>query len=140
MADKKEKKGKKDQKKLGFKDFKLLEGTALKNLEKKKGDDKTAIYVKNWHLEYEMELKILQIELMKLQQHMQETGDRELAIFGRRVHGTRICLQGFQTSFLNPRNTRVVALTKPNETEATQWYFQRYTSQLPSAGEGGNVN
>lgn len=132
MADKKDKK---EQKKLSFQDFKLLEGTALKNVVRKKGKGKTAIYVKNWHLEYEIELKSLQIELMKLQQHMQANGDRLLAIFeGRDAAGKGGTIKRI-TAFLNPRNTRVVALTKPNETETTQWYFQRYTSQLPSAGE-----
>ena len=134
MTGKKNKK-KKEQKKLSSENSKLLEGTASKNLEKKNGNRKTAIYVKNWHLEYENELKSLQIELMKLQQHMKSTGFEPAlstlaftpafsAAFSKRI-----------TAFLNPRNTRVVALTMPNETEKTQWYFQRYTPHLPSAGE-----
>ena len=114
---------------------KLLEGTALKNKDKHDGKDRTAIYVKNWHLEYELELKSLQIELMKLQLHMQNTGARMLMIFeGRDAAGKGGTIKRI-TANLNPRNTRVVALTKPNETEISQWYFQRYTSQLPSAGE-----
>ncbi len=134
MADKKNKK-KKEQKKLSFENSKLLEGTASKNIERKKGNGKTAIYVKNWHLEYENELKSLQIELMKLQQHMQSTGGRILAIFeGRDAAGKGGTIKRI-TAFLNPRNTRIVALTTPNETEKTQWYFQRYTPHLPSAGE-----
>ncbi len=114
---------------------KMLEGTALKNIGTKKEKNRTAIWIKNWHLEYEKELKKLQIELMKLQLHMKGSGDRILAIFeGRDAAGKggtiKRCIE-----HLNPRNTRVVALTKPNETEQTQWYFQRYTTHLPSAGE-----
>ncbi len=135
MADKKKKNKKKDQRKVDAQNVKLLEGTASKNLEKKKGNGKTAVYVKNWHLDYESELKTLQIELMKLQQHMQATGGRVLAIFeGRDAAGKGGTIKRI-TAFLNPRNTRIVALTTPNETEKSQWYFQRYTPHLPSAGE-----
>jgi polyphosphate kinase 2 len=117
------------------KDVWLLEGTALKNLAKKDGKDKTAVLIKNSHIKYEAELKKMQIELMKLQLHMKESGDRILAIFeGRDAAGKGGTIKRF-IAHLNPRNTRVVALTKPNETETTQWYFQRYTTHLPSAGE-----
>jgi polyphosphate kinase len=135
MADKKNKKTNKKQKKFSYKNFQLLEGTASKNIDQKDNKGKRAIYVKKWHLEYESELKTLQIELMKLQQHMQATGGRVLAIFeGRDAAGKGGTIKRI-TAFLNPRNTSVVALTKPNETETTQWYFQRYTSHLPSAGQ-----
>ncbi len=131
----KKKKNKKAQQKVNFQNFDLLEGTASKNLDKKMGKGKTAIYVKNWHLNYEYELKLLQIELMKLQKHMQASGDRILAIFeGRDAAGKGGTIKRI-TAFLNPRNTSVVALTTPNETEKSQWYFQRYTTHLPSAGE-----
>lgn len=124
-----------DQKLISCLKIKLLEGTALKNVKKEEGKGKTAIFVKNWHLEYEQELKCLQIELMKLQLHMQRTGDRMLMIFeGRDAAGKGGTIKRI-TANLNPRNTRVVALTKPNETESSQWYFQRYTPHLPSAGE-----
>ena len=129
--------GKKDkkQKQMSNGPIKLLEGTALRNKDRKKGKGKTAIFVKNWHLDYEKELKILQIELMKLQKHMQANGDRILAIFeGRDAAGKGGTIKRI-TANLNPRSTRVTALTKPNETELTQWYFQRYTPHLPSAGE-----
>lgn len=113
----------------------LLEGTALKNMDNKEGDDKTPIWIKNEHLEYEIELKKLQIELMKLQIHMKDKGQRLLAIFeGRDAAGKGGTIKRI-IAHLNPRNARVVALTKPNETEMTQWYFQRYVSHLPSAGE-----
>lgn len=124
-----------DQKLISCLKLKLLEGTALKNVKRQEGKGKTAIFVKNWHLEYEQELKCLQIELMKLQQHMQRSGDRMLMIFeGRDAAGKGGTIKRI-TANLNPRNTRVVALTKPNETETSQWYFQRYTPHLPAAGE-----
>lgn len=113
----------------------LLEGTAYKNLNTEKGDDKTAIWVKNEHLQYEIELKKLQIELMKMQSSMKVTGQRVLAIFeGRDAAGKGGTIKR-TIAHLNPRNTRVVALMKPNETELSQWYFQRYVAHLPSAGE-----
>ncbi len=114
---------------------KLSEGSALKNKDQKKSKGRVSVWVKDWHLEYEQELKKLQIELMKLQLHMKSSGDRVLAIFeGRDAAGKGGTIKRF-IEHLNPRFARVVALTKPNETEKTQWYFQRYTSQLPSAGE-----
>lgn len=125
---------KKDKKSSNQK-VRLLEGTALKNINSKEGKNKTNLWIKDWHLEYEMELKKLQIELMKLQSHMKDTGERILLIFeGRDAAGKGGTIKRF-IAHLNPRSCRVVALTKPNETETTQWYFQRYVSQLPSAGE-----
>lgn len=113
----------------------LLEGTALKNVLNKEGKEKTPVWIKNHHLKYELELKKLQIELMKLQITMKENGERILAIFeGRDAAGKGGTIKRI-IAHLNPRNTRVVALTKPNETELTQWYFQRYIPHLPSAGE-----
>jgi len=124
-----------DRKLISCLKLKLLEGTALKNVKRQKGKGKTAIFVKNWHLEYEQELKCLQIELMKLQRHMQRTGKRMLMIFeGRDAAGKGGTIKRI-TANLNPRNTRVVALSQPNETETSQWYFQRYTPHLPAAGE-----
>ncbi len=113
----------------------LIEGTALKNRDRKDGKNKVSIWMKESHLRYESELNKLQIELMKLQLHMKSSGERILAIFeGRDAAGKGGTIKRF-IAHLNPRNTRVVALTKPNETETTQWYFQRYTSHLPAAGE-----
>ncbi len=138
MSEKDEKKKKKKDQKNGDgakKEIRLLEGTALKNKESKKGKEKTAVWVKDWHLRYEIELKRMQIELMKLQTHMKNTGERILAIFeGRDAAGKGGTIKRF-VEHLNPRHARVVALTKPNETEGTQWYFQRYVSHLPAAGE-----
>jgi len=131
-------KKKKDTEKTGTScplDVKLLEGTALKNLDNNKNKSRCAVWVKGTHLEYEIELKKLQIELMKLQKHMKAEGMRTLAIFeGRDAAGKGGTLKRI-TAFLNPRNTKVVALAAPNDKEVTQWYFQRYVPHLPAAGE-----
>ena len=125
----------KEKHKKDSEEIRLLEGTASQNISTKKGDDKTSIWIKNEQLAYELELKKLQIELMKLQITMKNTGKRILAIFeGRDAAGKGGTIKRI-TAHLNPRNTRVVALAKPNETEMTQWYFQRYVTHLPSASE-----
>lgn len=127
---KKESQGRKEKEKID-----LIEGTALKNIDTKEGKNKMPVWIKESHLEYEKDLKKLQIELMKLQLSLKENGERVLAIFeGRDAAGKGGTIKRF-IAHLNPRNTRVVALAKPNETEITQWYFQRYTAHLPSAGE-----
>ncbi len=114
---------------------KLLEGTAMKNMHKKEKKDRCAVWIKKATLDYEVELKSMQIELMKLQKHMKATGMRVLAIFeGRDAAGKGGTIKRI-TAFLNPRNTRVVALSKPSDTEVSQWYFQRYAPHLPAAGE-----
>ena len=116
-------------------EIKLLEGTAMKHMSKKEGKDRRAIWIKKDILDYEIELKNMQIELMKLQKHMKATGMRVLAIFeGRDAAGKGGTIKRI-TAFLNPRSTRVVALSKPSDTEVTQWYFQRYAPHLPAAGE-----
>jgi len=97
--------------------------------------DKVQIWVKKETLEYEKELKRLQVELLKFQNHVKEQGLRVLMIFeGRDAAGKGGTIKRI-TEHLNPRGARVVALEKPNDKERTQWYFQRYTSHLPSAGE-----
>ncbi len=84
---------------------------------------------------YEHELLALQVELVKLQSWIQRSGARVLIIFeGRDAAGKGGAIRTF-TEYLNPRVARVVALAKPNETERTQWYFQRYIRHLPSGGE-----
>jgi polyphosphate kinase 2 (PPK2 family) len=60
---------------------KLLEGTAMKNMNKKEKKDRCAVWIKSATLDYEVELKTMQIELMKLQKHMKASGMRILAIF-----------------------------------------------------------
>ncbi len=115
--------------------IKLLEGTAYKKMTKKAKADRVPVYIKKDHLNYEVGLKELQIELMKLQKHMRANGLRILAIFeGRDAAGKGGTIKRI-TAFLNPRGCRVVALDKPNATEMTQWYFQRYVPNLPAAGE-----
>jgi polyphosphate kinase 2 len=84
---------------------------------------------------YETELLRLQIELVKLQSWVQATGQRVAVVFeGRDAAGKGGAIKRF-TEHLNPRVARVVALAKPNETESGQWYFQRYITHLPTAGE-----
>ena len=97
--------------------------------------NKTQIWVKNEVLEYEKELVKLQIELLKLQNHIKQTGQKVLMLFeGRDAAGKGGTIKRI-TEHINPRGARVVALEKPSDTERTQWYFQRYTQHLPSAGE-----
>lgn len=97
--------------------------------------DKVQIWVKAETLEYETELHRLQVELLKLQNHVKENGLRVLMLFeGRDAAGKGGTIKRI-TEHLNPRGAKVVALEKPSDTERTQWYFQRYVSYLPSAGE-----
>ena len=106
-------------------------------LEKKveNGIKKVQIWVREETLEYEKELTKLQIELLKLQNHVKEKGLKILMIFeGRDAAGKGGTIKRI-TEHLNPRGARVVALEKPSDIERTQWYFQRYTQYLPSAGE-----
>jgi polyphosphate kinase 2 len=84
---------------------------------------------------YENKLAELQSELVKLQGWINHEGLRIVVLFeGRDAAGKGGAIKRI-TQCLNPRNCRVVALPKPTEKERTQWYFQRYVSQLPSAGE-----
>jgi polyphosphate kinase 2 len=99
------------------------------------GSKKVQIWVRKETLEYEQELTKLQIELLKLQNHVKEKGLKILMIFeGRDAAGKGGTIKRI-TEHLNPRGARVVALEKPSDIERTQWYFQRYTQYLPSAGE-----
>jgi polyphosphate kinase 2 len=84
---------------------------------------------------YEEEMARLQVELLKLQNWVKETGERIIVLFeGRDAAGKGGTIKRFM-EHLNPRGARVVALEKPSERERTQWYFQRYVEQLPSGGE-----
>ncbi|MBU6450615.1 MAG: polyphosphate kinase 2 [Cyanobacteria bacterium REEB67] len=86
-------------------------------------------------LHYEKELKLLQVELVKLQRWVQETDARVAILFeGRDAAGKGGAIRRF-IEHLNPRSMRVVALPKPSEEEQGQWYFQRYTLELPNKGE-----
>ena len=86
-------------------------------------------------INYEEELENLQIELVKLQRWVQEKGARLAILFeGRDAAGKGGAIRRF-IEHLNPRAMRVVALPKPTEEEKGQWYFQRYSRQLPNRGE-----
>jgi polyphosphate kinase 2 len=85
--------------------------------------------------EYEYAKRLLQIELVKLQNWIKETGQKAVIVFeGRDAAGKGGTIQRFM-EHLNPRGATVVALEKPSERERTQWYFQRYVTHLPAAGE-----
>jgi polyphosphate kinase 2 len=85
--------------------------------------------------QYDAEKYALQVELLKLQNHQIETGERHVLLFeGRDAAGKGGTIKRF-TEHLNPRYARVVALTKPSDRELNQWYFQRYVQHLPTAGE-----
>jgi polyphosphate kinase 2 len=100
-----------------------------------KNDDKVQVWIKKETLAYEKELRKLQVELLKFQNHVKDKGLKILMIFeGRDAAGKGGTIKRI-TEHLNPRGARVVALEKPNDKEITQWYFQRYTKHLPSAGE-----
>jgi polyphosphate kinase 2 len=85
--------------------------------------------------EYEETLEQLQIELVKVQFWQQKTGKRIMAVFeGRDAAGKGGAIHATMSN-MNPRSARIVALTKPTETERGQWYFQRYVATFPTAGE-----
>jgi polyphosphate kinase 2 len=84
---------------------------------------------------YEQQKYRLQVELLKLQAWVKETGQRVVILFeGRDAAGKGGTIKRFM-EHLNPRGARVVALEKPSETERGQWYFQRYIQHLPTRGE-----
>jgi polyphosphate kinase 2 len=84
---------------------------------------------------YEADLERLQIELVKLQRHVNQSGLRVVLVFeGRDAAGKGGSIFAFR-QYLNPRTARLVALPAPTEVERGQWYFQRYVVQLPTAGE-----
>ncbi|MGY1743436.1 MULTISPECIES: polyphosphate kinase 2 [unclassified Blastococcus] len=85
--------------------------------------------------EYELEKRRLQIQLLRFQGWVKDTGQQVVILFeGRDAAGKGGTIKRF-TEHLNPRGARVVALDKPSEREQTQWYFQRYVQHLPAAGE-----
>ena len=84
---------------------------------------------------YEKTLESLQLELIKVQSWLQESGERVVIVFeGRDAAGKGGTISRFR-QFLNPRHSRIVALSKPSDTERGQWYFQRYVTHLPTRGE-----
>jgi polyphosphate kinase 2 len=85
--------------------------------------------------DYLKHMEMLQVELLKAQNWVKETGERIVMLFeGRDAAGKGGTIKRFM-EHLNPRAARVVALEKPSERERTQWYFQRYIEHLPAAGE-----
>ena len=85
--------------------------------------------------DYEDEIAALQLELVRLQADVKESGKRVVIVFeGRDAAGKGGTIKRFREN-LNPRVARVVALSKPSDREAGEWYFQRYVDQLPTAGE-----
>ena len=85
--------------------------------------------------DYERDLRLLQIELLKLQRWARKTGARIVILFeGRDSAGKGGTIKRFM-EHMNPRHARAVALTKPTDIEHGQWYFQRYVAHLPTAGD-----
>lgn len=85
--------------------------------------------------DYEIVKRQLQIELLKLQNWIKDTGQRPVILFeGRDAAGKVGTVKRF-AEHLNPRGTSALALEKPRERESGQWYFHRYVEHLPSAGE-----
>jgi polyphosphate kinase len=84
---------------------------------------------------YEEQLQKLQLELIKLQDHVEAERERVVVVFeGRDTSGKGGCISRILER-INPRHSRSVALSKPTESERGQWYFQRYISHLPTRGD-----
>jgi len=102
-------------------------------LQKRHKYRESCIKISNY--EYEKELIVLQLELLKLQNYIKESWEKLLIIFeGRDAAWKWWTIKRF-TEYLNPRWAKVVALNKPTDKEKSQWFFQRYISHLPSWGE-----
>ncbi len=85
--------------------------------------------------DYKRALKAMQRELVDLARWVAESGTRIVVLFEGRDSAGKGGVIGAIREHLNPRQTRVVALPKPDEREKGEWYFQRYVAHLPSAGE-----
>ncbi len=131
-AGRKSAKGKKNGKRNGVKLPTELAVTSLKDLFKRN------IYPykkKMKRKQYEEEKYRLQIELLKMQNWVKDSGERIVILFeGRDAAGKGGTIKRMM-EHLNPRGARVVALKKPSEREKGEWYFQRYIQNLPSSGE-----
>ena len=87
------------------------------------------------YVDYEKQLAKLQVELIRMQTWAINNNERIIVIFeGRDAAGKGGAIRRI-TERINPRHFRIVALPKPTEEEKSQWYFQRYVSQFPIAGE-----
>ena len=103
--------------------------------EEGRADDRVIGGAREFRKLYFRELHRLQVELVKLQDWVVATGEKIVVVFeGRDSAGKGGTISRF-TQRLNPRVCRVAALPAPNDRERTQWYFQRYVSHLPAAGE-----
>jgi polyphosphate kinase 2 len=120
---------------LNHSDFKNFTGSKeFKAILKSKLDVKKYQKILKSH-EYQTELLKLQTELVDLQQWVAKHKKRVCIIFeGRDAAGKGGAIRRF-TEHMNPRSMRVVALTKPTESEKGQWYFRRYIKELPEPGE-----
>ena len=85
--------------------------------------------------EYEKQLEPLQLELVAMSRWLQHSGKRVVVVIEGRDTGGKGGVINAISEHLNPRQCHVLALSKPSEREATQWYFQRYVPHLPAAGE-----
>ena len=114
-------------------DINKIESAAdLRQMLKERARDTSKI---EFAIDYEKQLRKLQIELVKLQTHIIKNQLRVAVIFeGRDAAGKGGSIKRF-IEHLNPRAMRVVALTKPTDRERGQWYFRRYIRVLPNAGE-----
>ena len=96
---------------------------------------KTGPRSKERDLSYKKELRLLQIELVKLQKHFIGCNDRILVVIEGRDAAGKDGLIKRVVEHLSPRETRVVALGVPSDRDRTTWYFQRYVQHLPAAQE-----
>jgi polyphosphate kinase 2 len=121
----------------GRKDQKLAKVKVVKKLDKKKifADANYPYETKMDTQEYEKLKQKLQIELLKMQNWVKDTGQRIVILFeGRDAAGKGGTIKRMM-EHMNPRGARVVALEKPSDEEMGQWYFQRYIEHFPSKGE-----
>lgn len=110
----------------------LQEYAALK--EKQVGTDDEAKKLIRKHLR-EQELIPYQAELIEMQRHLEQTGQRMIILFeGRDAAGKGGTIRRV-TRYMNEKHYRIVALGKPTEVQKSQWYFQKYITQFPSGGE-----
>jgi polyphosphate kinase len=119
-----------------YPDFNIDDPVFPKDLEDRAFKSNAYPYDKKLKREpYEEQLQALQLELLKLQDHVESTGERLVALFeGRDTSGKGGCISRILER-INPRHSRSVALSKPTETERGQWYFQRYVAHLPTKGD-----
>lgn len=114
--------------------------TLIKNKNQAESDSKPKQYKKLRNKAYlkfqqEEELKPFQAELIKLQQHLENTKERMIILFeGRDAAGKGGTIRRV-TRYMNEKHYRVVALGKPTESEKTEWFFQKYVRQFPRGGE-----